>query len=156
MRGVAFFDPFGMELAWDTLEAMAQTGVLDVWYLFSLSGLYRQTPRSRRKISDDKIASVTKVFGMDQWLTDFYSENPQMSWLEETADYVRADVQYLETWTTRRLETIFPAVAQPLRLPRTGAPLYSFFFAVSNPDPKAQSLAIRIATHILQSADSQS
>lgn len=153
MRGVAFFDPFGMELAWDTLQAVAQTRVLDVWYWFSLSGLYRQTPRSRHKISDDKIASVTKVFGTDQWLTDFYSENPQLSWFEDTEDYVRADVQYLEDWAKRRLETIFPAVAKPLRLPLTGAPRYAFFFAVSNPDPKAQGLAMRIATYILGTKD---
>ncbi|MCL6562494.1 MAG: three-Cys-motif partner protein TcmP [Firmicutes bacterium] len=153
MRGVAFFDPFGMELEWDTLQAVAQTRVLDVWYWFSLSGLYRQTPRSLRKISDDKIASVTKVFGTDQWLTDFYSEDPQLSWFEETAEYVRADVQYLEDWARRRLETIFPAVAKPLRLPLTGPPRYSFFFAVSNPDPKAQGLAMRIATHILGTKD---
>lgn len=153
MRGVAFFDPFGMELAWDTLEAVARTRALDVWYWFSLSGLYRQTPLSRHKISDDKITSVNKVFGTDQWLDDFYSEDPQMTWFKDVSDYVRADVDYLEIWTKRRLETIFPAVAQPLRLPRQGPPRYSFFFAVSNPETKAQGLALRIANHILQSAD---
>ncbi|MCY0898850.1 MAG: three-Cys-motif partner protein TcmP [Firmicutes bacterium] len=96
LRGVAFFDPFGMELAWDTLECVAETHALDVWYWFPLSGLYRQTPRSRDKISDDKIASVTKLFGTDQWLRDFYSETPQMSFFENQPDYVRADVQFLE------------------------------------------------------------
>ncbi len=48
VRGVAFFDPFGMELAWETLANVVRTGVLDVWYWFPLSGLYRQTPRTRR------------------------------------------------------------------------------------------------------------
>jgi three-Cys-motif partner protein len=40
-RAVMFFDPYGMTVDWTTLEAIAHTRAIDVWYLFSLSGLYR-------------------------------------------------------------------------------------------------------------------
>jgi three-Cys-motif partner protein len=41
-RAVMFLDPYGMEVEWETLQAIAKTEAIDVWYLFSLSGLYRQ------------------------------------------------------------------------------------------------------------------
>jgi three-Cys-motif partner protein len=41
-RAVLFLDPFGMHVEWLTLEAIAKTGAIDVWYLFPDSSLYRQ------------------------------------------------------------------------------------------------------------------
>jgi three-Cys-motif partner protein len=41
-RAVMFLDPYGMDVEWATLEAIAATEAIDVWFLFSLSGLYRQ------------------------------------------------------------------------------------------------------------------
>lgn len=40
-RAVMFLDPYGMDVEWKTLEAIAATEAIDVWFLFSLSGLYR-------------------------------------------------------------------------------------------------------------------
>ena len=42
-RAVMFLDPYGMDVEWKTLQAVAGTKAVDVWFLFSLSGLYRQT-----------------------------------------------------------------------------------------------------------------
>jgi three-Cys-motif partner protein len=36
MRGVLFLDPFGMQVEWSTLEAVARTQAIDVWILFPL------------------------------------------------------------------------------------------------------------------------
>lgn len=33
-RAVLFLDPFGMHVEWTTLQAIAKTGAIDVWYLF--------------------------------------------------------------------------------------------------------------------------
>jgi three-Cys-motif partner protein len=44
-RGVMFLDPYGMDVEWATLQAIAETEAIDVWFLFSLSGLYRQATR---------------------------------------------------------------------------------------------------------------
>src|SRR5262249_42606977 len=49
-RAVMFLDPYGMTVEWETLKAIAATQAIDVWYLFSLSGLYRQAARSAEAI----------------------------------------------------------------------------------------------------------
>src|SRR4029078_1508228 len=33
-RGVVFLDPYALQVDWKTLQALASTKVLDVWYLF--------------------------------------------------------------------------------------------------------------------------
>jgi len=40
-RAVLFLDPFGMQAEWKTVEAIAQTKAIDLWYLFPLAGVGR-------------------------------------------------------------------------------------------------------------------
>lgn len=150
-RGVAFLDPFGMELKWQTLKSLAQTGIFDVWYLFPLSGLYRLAPRDKRRIDPSRVTLLNQILGTEEWLSEFYQESPQLKWYSDT-DYVRKDVDQLEHWVYKRLCTIFPEVAPPLRLPFYGAPRFSLFFAMSNPSKRARDLGMRIAGHILKNA----
>ena len=35
-RAVLFLDPFGMQVTWDTIKAIAGTEAIDLWYLFPL------------------------------------------------------------------------------------------------------------------------
>ncbi|WP_375494674.1 hypothetical protein [uncultured Nostoc sp.] len=35
-RAVLFLDPFGMQIPWSTIEAIAHTEAIDLWYLFPL------------------------------------------------------------------------------------------------------------------------
>ncbi len=58
IRAVMFLDPYGMSVNWQTLQVIAETRAIDVWYLFSLSGLYRQAARSAAAIDDDKRARL--------------------------------------------------------------------------------------------------
>jgi three-Cys-motif partner protein len=37
-RAVLFLDPYGTQVEWSTLEAIAATASIDVWYLFPLAG----------------------------------------------------------------------------------------------------------------------
>ena len=41
-RGVVFLDPYALQVEWKTLEILAHTGSLDVWYLFPLRDVTRQ------------------------------------------------------------------------------------------------------------------
>ena len=56
-RAVLFLDPFGMHVEWSTLEAIAKTGAVDVWYLFPYAGLYRQAAKNADALDADKEAS---------------------------------------------------------------------------------------------------
>src|SRR5689334_8014635 len=40
-RAVVFLDPYGAQVRWDTLKALAATGGVDLWYLFPLSTTLR-------------------------------------------------------------------------------------------------------------------
>lgn len=156
VRAVMFLDPYGMDVEWETLKAIASTHAIDVWYLFSLSGLYRQAARNKEAIDDTKRAAITRMLGTGAWEKELYSPSAQPNLFDETVPFQRAaDPRGLEKYVQNRLRTIFAEVLDPLALPvGRGPQMFSLFFAISNPNPKAIGLARRIANHILSSGKS--
>jgi three-Cys-motif partner protein len=67
VRGVIFLDPYGMEVEWATVEAIADTQALDLWYFFPLMGLYRQAANDAVAIGANKRARLKRVLGTDDW-----------------------------------------------------------------------------------------
>jgi three-Cys-motif partner protein len=150
-RAVLFLDPYGMEVDWETLVAIAATKAIDVWFLFSLSGLYRQATRKSEKITEEKRIALTKMFGSDQWESELYSDQGQGDMFGGGPQQREFDVKGLERYVKRRLETIFPKVFEPLALPVDKAPQrFSLFLCISNDEPRAVRLATKIANHILK------
>lgn len=155
-RAVMFLDPYGMHLSWETLEAIAETGAIDVWYFVPLVGLFRQAAKDSKKITEKKRAAITRMLGTPGWERDWYRlrREPDMFGEDPSAERV-ADVDAIEKYVMTRLQTIFSKVLPPLRLNnRGGVPAFSLFFAISNRKPKAIGLATRIADHILNSGRS--
>jgi three-Cys-motif partner protein len=156
-RGVIFLDPFGMSVDWPTLETIAATRALDVWFLFPLIGTIRNLPRLASALDAGKRLAVTRVLGTDEWFTKFYSpvEEGGMMLGSRAPAIVRrtATVDEIEAYVRARLRTIFPHVEVPVRLraPRNKS-LFSLFFAVSNPSAGAINLAVKGARHILAQA----
>lgn len=159
-RAVMFLDPYGMEVEWNTLKAIADTQAVDVWYLFSLSGLYRQAARNIDSVDDAKRRALTRMLGTDAWERELYSPISSAQTLLEGLDPIEvrqrnADVSGLEAYVKRRLETIFSLVLDPFPLPPNSRPQrFSLFFAVSNPSTAATTLARRFGSHILASGRS--
>ena len=153
-RAVLFLDPKGMQVKWSTLEAVAQTRAIDVWYLFPYSGLYRQTPRETIQIDDHKENSITRLLGTDEWKQVFYAPRPQLDLFSDERVIRSATHQDMLKYVSKRLKTIFPAVAEPKILYQQsgdkGSPLFALYFAAANPEPKANGLALKIARHILK------
>ncbi|HEX9209724.1 MAG TPA: three-Cys-motif partner protein TcmP [Bradyrhizobium sp.] len=150
-RAVLFLDPYGMEVDWETLVAIAATKAIDVWFLFSLSGLYRQATRKSEKITEEKRAALTKMFGSDQWERELYSDQGQGDMFGGGPQQREFDVKGLERYVKSRLETLFPKVFEPLALPVDKAPQrFSLFLCISNDEPRAVGLATKIANHILK------
>jgi three-Cys-motif partner protein len=156
-RAVLFLDPYGLQVPWSTLQAIAATKAIDVWYLFSLSGITRQLARSESRVDESKAASLDRTLGTTGWRQAFYSE-PRMDDLfgHSTGNERHADSKAITEFVTQRLKTAFPAVTDPaiLRLsrpghPASGAPLYALYFMVSSPSPQAQAVALRIAKGVL-------
>jgi len=157
-RGVIFLDPFGMNLEWATLEAIRRTEILDVWYLFPLMGAARQAAREWTGLDASKANALTRVLGTEDWEKRFYElpspSAPDLFDLAPVQPYPirKMSVRGIDDFVRERLRDVFPYVApHPLHLlgPKN-APLFSLFFAVSNPSERAWGLASRIAEGILR------
>jgi three-Cys-motif partner protein len=153
-RAVLFLDPYGMEVEWSTLEKVAATKAIDVWFLFSLSGLYRQATRKLSDVDKHKRAALTRIFGSDAWERELYPETKRLDLFDGIFDEPRQrsrDVAGLESYAKARLELIFAKVLKPLPLPLHERPQrFSLFLCISNDDPKAVGLATKIGSHILK------
>jgi len=160
-RGVLFLDPFGMEIDWTTLQAVANTEKLDVWYLVSIDAINRMLPRSG-EFPDGWEAKLTRYFGTPDWKDVVYQQPPRKPGLFdaiEDAETIEVEVvkstdfQALKGFVLKQLGRIFRGgVANNPKwlLKYNGTPLFLLCFAVSNPDPKANSVALDIAKHILE------
>jgi three-Cys-motif partner protein len=151
-RAVLFLDPYGMEVEWSTLQAVAATQAIDVWFLFPLAGLYRQATRNLSDIDVHKRAALTRMFGSNAWEAELYREESRTDLFGAASSERRrlASVEGLEAYVKMRLETIFAKVLKPLPLPIDKKPQrFSLFLCISNRDARAIGLATRIGNHIL-------
>lgn len=153
-RGVAFLDPYGMSLRWETLKAVADTKALDAWYLFPLSGVFRQAAKDFDRILPENAEAIDRILGTDEWRERFYLTDGQTALLGEdqaTRRYRAANPRDIAAYVHERLCSIFRGwVSPPIILPESGAPLFALFFVVSNPGPKAVELSRRGAGHLFE------
>ncbi|MBX9821906.1 three-Cys-motif partner protein TcmP [Afipia birgiae] len=150
-RAVLFLDPYGMEVNWETLEAIAATKAIDIWFLFPMSGLYRQATKNIEAVDEHKASALTRILGSEEWKEELYEDSGQSEMFGNDPRVRTRDVRSLEDYVRRRLRTIFPAVLKPLPLPLHRKPqLFSLFLCISNDETKAIGLATRIGNHILK------
>jgi three-Cys-motif partner protein len=155
-RAVLFLDPYGFHVNWSTLEMIAKTEAIDVWYLFPYSGLYRQAAKSAEGLDKEKSDSITRILGTEEWRQVFYALPRQGSLFGVENEEREADHKEMLLYVSKRLREIFPAVTEPKILYQggdsrnpSGAPLFALYFAASNPNPKACALATKIASEII-------
>lgn len=151
-RAVVFLDPYGMQADWATVEALAGTRAVDLWYLFPLGmGVIRMLTQSDTAMPESWSLTLDRVFGTRDWRGAFYETSRQLSLLGEEAVTVKtADFSAVKRFVVERLQTLFVAVAeQPLVLANSrGYPMYLLCFAASN--EKGAPTALKIADHILK------
>lgn len=150
-RGLLFLDPYGMQVEWETLELIAKTKAIDVWYLFPLSALNRLLKRDGN-IDQSIHDKISRILGTNDWYEAFYQPSSQLSLFEEETIEKTVNFNSLSNYVLDRLRSIFPAVAQNAKIlyNTRNSPLFLFCFAMANDEPKAVNLALRIAKHILK------
>lgn len=150
-RAVLFLDPYGMQVEWETLKAIAETKAIDLWILFPAAiGVNRMLPR-HGKAPDTWEKRLDRMFGTKDWRDRFYSKTRQTSFIEDDEKFDKvATIEEIGEFFNERLKTIFPGVAPNARtLSRPdGAPLYQLCFAAAN--KKGSEIAIKIASHLLE------
>ena len=150
-RAVLFIDPYAADVKWETLEAVAATKAIDVWYLFPFHAANRMMTRSG-KIDPSWEAKLNSIFGDNSWRDRFYRDDPQFNLFGTTDKMKDASTKELKQYIEERLSTIFAKVSNNSRilLNRKSSPLFLFCFAVSNTQPSAIALALKVADYILR------
>lgn len=147
-RGVMFLDPYGLQCTWAMLEQIRRTEALDVFFLVSLSGLYRQAAVNEAGIDEAKAARLTAFLGTEEWRDHLYTQQQGALFDAPTVTRSPGWTDIL-SFTTARLRTLFPYVADPAVLGQAnGAPLFALYFAVANPSRAAIGLASRVGNDI--------
>jgi three-Cys-motif partner protein len=151
-RAVVFLDPFGMQVKWATVEALAATKGVDLWYLFPLGiGASRLLKRDG-DIPEAWKRKLDSLFGTSSWQAEFYRENTSQAGLfgGEHASLERdADAKKIEAFIHDLLAKCFEKAAKGLVLENSrSSPLYLLCFAASN--PKGAATAVKIAQDILK------
>ena len=152
-RGVVFLDPYGMQVEWATIEAIAATRAIDLWVLFPLGVAVNRLVTGSRQFPTGWRESLNRIFGTTAWEDRFYGTKVQKSLFGGRHEQIaRVSVNVIGAYFNERLESSFPAVAPKPAVLRNsvGNPIYLLCFAVANPEPKAYGLALRIANHILK------
>jgi three-Cys-motif partner protein len=151
-RAVLFLDPFGMQVSWETIEAVARTKAIDVWVLFPVGAVNRLLKRSA-DVPQHWADALTRIFGTEEWRDRFYrtSSAGLFEGISETEKTCGFDG--IALFWNERLATVFPGVADNPKMlyNSTGAALFSLSFGIANPAPKALRLAKKIAEDVLRS-----
>jgi len=148
-RAVLFLDPFGLQVKWDTLKAIARTKAFDVWILFPLGSGVSRLLRKDGQIHPNHKKILDNLFGSSDWFDEFYKFEAEPDLFGEHSVSVRKiDLNGIGEYFAKRLKEIFPGVAHPLPLRNSrNNPIFLFCFAAGNPN--AEKHAVKIANDII-------
>jgi three-Cys-motif partner protein len=146
-RAVVFLDPFGMQVRWETVRAIADTEAIDLWTLFPLGIGANRLLTNDGNIPEGWRQRLTEVFGTDEWEDRFY-ETRQTLFGESQQKVI--DFEGISEFYVERLEDKFAEVApNPRQLYNSrGNPMYLLCFAAGN--PTGAPVAVKIAKDILE------
>jgi three-Cys-motif partner protein len=154
-RAVVFLDPCGSQVSWQTLELLAQTKGVDVWYLFpAFWGVTRQIGK-RGAVHETHKGSLDSLVGTDAWQTLIKTDRQTEDLFGEIDEqkYSAADAESVTKFMIVRMKEIFKGgvLDEWLPLGKDGAHRFSFLFACANPKPAAYELAMRLAKSVMRS-----
>lgn len=150
-RAVVFLDPYGLEVEWTTIEAIAKTQAIDLWLLFPLGIGVNRLLKKSGDIPDSWRRRLNLLLGTRDWYEEFYKTQPAPTLFNATEQQVvKARTDLIGTYFIERLSTVFAGVANSPGVLRNSkdSPLYLLCFAVGNPAGK--DIALRIANHLLK------
>ena len=149
-RALVFLDPFGMQVEWETIQAIARTQAIDLWILFPIGAVNRLL-KNDGEIHEPNRDRLDLFFGETDWFEVFYQLAKQMAFFNQEEHWQKTSNIFakIEQYFMERLQNVFEQVADnPLLLYNSkNVPLYLLCFAVGN--PRGAPTAINIAEHIL-------
>ena len=147
IRGVAFLDPYGAHLEWATLQALADTGTMEVVINFPLAMAINRLITRSGNVREGWIEQLNACFGTEKWHDIAYSREFDLFGNEVTTKKRDVPELLLDLYLSR-LKEIFPYVATPRLIKNTrNAPLYYLIWAGPN------KLGLKGADHILRQGE---
>ena len=154
-RAVVFLDPFGLQVKWSTVEALARTKAVDLWYLVPTGiGINRQVTTDGQVLEEGG-RLIDEMLGTPNWRERMVRTETtplDLFGISETHTVKAGGVNDITAFVIERLETVFKGgvVKYGLPLGHQGRPFYTLVFACANPTPRASALALRLAGAILK------
>lgn len=158
MRGVAFFDPYNSQSSWSSMQAVAKTEVLDAIILYPAGAIWRQLPNRVDPNEPNRFArNLTRFFGDSTWkhaydpnwaaeLRERHGLGGGTQPMMEVSDVeLRSKHDLIPYIYKERLQEEFGAVhMKPVPISVNGSSYFEMVFAVSNSNPVAQNLALKL------------
>ncbi len=155
-RGVVLLDPFGSQVEWATIETIASTKALDLWYLFPAGlGVFRQIGRDGTVDSTHE-QSITRIFGTEDWKTAFIKPSKQADLFGDRTSHEKVVTpESAAEFMIQRLKTVFGGgvLEDMIPLGKHAYPSYYLLFAWGNPLPKATVLARKLSKAAVRATD---
>lgn len=151
-RAVVFLDPFGLSVAWETVERLAATEKVDLWYLVPVLAMSRQIRSDGTFLPSAR--KIDEIWGSEDWRARAVQRAEPVEDLFGQIDARFEKVARAEQFSDmfrERLSSVFKGgvAAHYLPLGRGRLHEFSLMFACANPSPAAAGAALRIANHIL-------
>lgn len=117
-RAVLFLDPYGMQVVWKTIEAIAKTKSIDLWLLFPLGVAVNRLLKKNGKINPSFKRRLDNMFGTSDWFKHFYCVKSHQSLFGEESELKKiCNFDTIGKYFVSRLQEVFPKVADnPLAL----------------------------------------
>jgi three-Cys-motif partner protein len=155
-RGVVLLDPFGSQVAWATVEAVAATRALDLWYLFPAGlSVFRQISSDGR-VDPTHAPSLTKIFGTDEWQAAFLKPSPQEDLFGGPRRQEKlVTAESAARFMMERMRGVFRGgvLDEMIPLGKHSYPSYYLLFAWGNDSPKAKALANKLSKAAIKATD---
>jgi len=128
-RAVLFLDPYGLQVEWTTIAAIAGTKSIDMFLLFPLGiGVNRLLTRDA-DIPPGWRRRLDLLLGTTDWYDEFYRFESEKTLFDDAPSerVVKASTATIGRYFNERLKGIFAAVAEEPRVlkNRAGCPLYT-------------------------------
>ncbi len=140
-------------MKWKTIEAIAHTRAIDLWYLFPAGlGVHRQIGKDG-SVHASHEASLDELVGTKEWRNTFIEEQDGEDLFGEKKGFAKlATPKSITLFMIERMRKIFKGgvLDEWLPLGSRGIHMYSLLFAWANPSEKAK-LAGKLAKAVLGS-----
>lgn len=150
-RAVLLLDPYGMQVDWKTIEAIAETKAIDLWLLFPLGiGVNRLLTRSG-DIPESWRQRLNSLLGTEDWYEEFYKVVRSKDLFgDEQEKPIKEGMDVIGRFFIKRLSAIFEGVVEEPGVIRNSrnSPLYLLCFAAGN--KRGAPIAKKIALSLLR------